>query len=303
MYGCVNMNMTVNVLLLYDAWLSPNPLYLLLFVFSCLIQANNPLVVRPAGERRAAPQNNNDEEPKLYVGMLSRETVPEEIERMFEVYGKVKEVYLMRDRNTGRSKGSAFVRFYDRESAISAVNALNERVRDKNAPGYMQVRFAQARSRAPPGGMRYGAPYGQQQQHGYGAVPNYGARPGMYGYGAPPMGRPGYGAPVPGVAPGAPGAYGMPASPIGSQTNGPFGANLFIFGLPEEYSDADLLALFQSFGVVVSCKVLRDNATGSSKGCGFVSFDNVESASQAIQLMDSYQVGHKRLSVRHKKGT
>jgi len=42
--------------------------------------------------------------------------------------------------------------------------------------------------------------------------------------------------------------------------------------------------------------------TGASKGYGFVSFDNVRSAQSAIQSMDGFVIGSKKLAVRVKKG-
>ena len=43
-----------------------------------------------------------------------------------------------------------------------------------------------------------------------------------------------------------------------------------------------------------------DRNTGLSKCFGFVSFDNVPSATNAIQSMNGYQVGNKRLKVQVK---
>lgn len=86
------------------------------------------------------------------------------------------------------------------------------------------------------------------------------------------------------------------------QTKGPPGANLFVYGIPDSYQDADLEALFANFGTVVSAKVQIDLTTQRSKGFGFVSFDTVQNAQTAIASMDGYQVGNRKLSVRVKKG-
>jgi hypothetical protein len=100
--------------------------------------------------------------------------------------------------------------------------------------------------------------------------------PPMHGYGAPrPHHLPGY--------------------------EGPHGANLFIYHLPPDYSDDDLLSHFGRFGNILSAKVFVDKATGCSKGFGFVSYDNAESANQAISTMNGFQVGKKRLKVELKK--
>ena len=44
-----------------------------------------------------------------------------------------------------------------------------------------------------------------------------------------------------------------------------------------------------------------ENETGRSRGFGFVSFDNRVSAENAINAMNGYQIGRKRLKVQHKK--
>lgn len=49
---------------------------------------------------------------------------------------------------------------------------------------------------------------------------------------------------------------------------GPPGANLFIYHLPQDLSDADLATAFAPFGHVLSAKVYIDRASGESKGFG-----------------------------------
>ncbi|KAG0600721.1 hypothetical protein M758_11G056200 [Ceratodon purpureus] len=90
---------------------------------------------------------------------------------------------------------------------------------------------------------------------------------------------------------------------VGPQTEGPAGANLFIYHIPPEFGDHELSTAFSSFGNVISAKVFVDKTTGASKCFGFVSYDTPEAAQAAINVMNGFQLSGKRLKVQLKRDT
>ncbi|OVA04383.1 RNA recognition motif domain [Macleaya cordata] len=87
----------------------------------------------------------------------------------------------------------------------------------------------------------------------------------------------------------------------GVQVEGPPGANLFIYHIPQEFGDQELANAFQAFGRVLSAKVFVDKATGVSKCFGFVSYDSPAAAQSAINMMNGCQLGGKKLKVQLKR--
>ena len=62
---------------------------------------------------------------KLYVGNLSYNTTQEQLQTLFSQMGEVTDVAIITDRDTGRSKGFAFVEMATEELAQAAINRFN----------------------------------------------------------------------------------------------------------------------------------------------------------------------------------
>ncbi|XP_049696261.1 CUGBP Elav-like family member 3-B isoform X3 [Helicoverpa armigera] len=358
---------------------------------------NRAIQVKPADS-----ENRGDR--KLFVGMLSKQQTEEDVRQLFTPFGTIEECSILRGPD-GASKGCAFVKFSSHQEAQAAITSLHGSQTMPGASSSLVVKFADTekerqlrRMQQMAGNMsllnpfvfnQFGAysTYAQviteQQQaalmvaataQGYispmtalashalngmansvvppssdnfsglaigtgGGQPLNGALPSlpsptMPGFnmaaqtanGQPPPQDAVYTngihqtftGPVPVTAQGLPNgeaaalqhaAYpGMQPFPgvdflmfPGCSISGPEGCNLFIYHLPQEFGDAELMQMFLPFGNVISSKVFIDRATNQSKCFGFVSFDNPTSAQAAIQAMNGFQIGMKRLKVQLKR--
>jgi RNA recognition motif-containing protein len=61
----------------------------------------------------------------LYVGNLPYTTTEEDLQQMFSAYGTVVRATIVKDRETGRSKGFGFVQMASNEEGTAAMSALN----------------------------------------------------------------------------------------------------------------------------------------------------------------------------------
>lgn len=62
---------------------------------------------------------------KLFIGGLSWNTDTEGLRAKFEQYGQVEDAVVIRDRETGRSRGFGFVTYANDDGANAAVSALD----------------------------------------------------------------------------------------------------------------------------------------------------------------------------------
>ena len=83
-----------------------------------------PALVAPGGT--AGRARGNELSKKIYVGNLPWSTTEAELEQMFAEHGSVESVRIITDRETGRSRGFAFVEMSDGD-ADTAMQALDGR--------------------------------------------------------------------------------------------------------------------------------------------------------------------------------
>jgi len=62
---------------------------------------------------------------KLFIGGLSWHTNDDTLRERFEEFGSVQEATVVKDRDTGRSRGFGFVRFSTEDEATAAMEAMN----------------------------------------------------------------------------------------------------------------------------------------------------------------------------------
>ena len=95
----------------------------------------------------------------IFVGNLDFAATDSSVRSMFEQYGTVDRVNLVTDRDTGRSRGFAFVEMSQTEEADRAIAALN----GTNFEG-RALNVNEARPKTPGGGGGNGGGYARQRR-------------------------------------------------------------------------------------------------------------------------------------------
>ncbi|XP_075953565.1 cold inducible RNA binding protein a isoform X3 [Anarhichas minor] len=107
---------------------------------------------------------------KLFIGGLSFETNEESLAAAFGKYGSIEKVDVIRDKETGKSRGFGFVKFDNSDDAKDALEAMNGKTLDGRS---IRVDEAGKGGRAR-GGFSSGGPRGQRG--GYNGDRSYGDR-------------------------------------------------------------------------------------------------------------------------------
>ena len=78
----------------------------------------------------------DDDAIKMFVGQVPRSMDENALKEFFEEYGRVYQLNVLRDKNSGVSRGCCFVTFYKRKRALDAQNALHN---VKTMPGVSRL--------------------------------------------------------------------------------------------------------------------------------------------------------------------
>jgi cold-inducible RNA-binding protein len=119
----------------------------------------------------------------LYVGNLPHSTTEDELRNLFQAHGAVERVSMVTDRETGRSRGFAFVEMTDAGEAEKAIAALNG---TELGGRTLKINEAKPKTDRPRGGQGFGGRSGGGGQRSGGGRSGGGGRDDYEGHARQP---------------------------------------------------------------------------------------------------------------------
>ena len=77
--------------------------------------------------------------------------------------------------------------------------------------------------------------------------------------------------------------------------------NIYVGNLDFKVSESDLEEVFSAFGTVSSCKIITDKFSGRSKGFGFITMDDQDEATKAIEELNGTALKDREIIVNEAK--
>lgn len=71
-----------------------------------------------------------------------------------------------------------------------------------------------------------------------------------------------------------------------------------ILNLPKSFTRQELIAMFRAYGPVSSCELVMDAKSGLTKGFGFITMRDKDSAEQAIAALHGKKIGGQKIRVK-----
>ncbi|OMJ87932.1 hypothetical protein SteCoe_10259 [Stentor coeruleus] len=232
-----------------------------------------------------------DQSLKIFATKLPQEWSDEQVREYFSAQGTVLEVSVFKDNNKSINHsglGCAYIKFQSKTEAEEIIKNLSKEVSKPYLETIQKIQLRWADGEVE----RLKLTKEPTQKVATSKYIQYNSSDGRPYYLNTETGQTQWEAPIEMVQP-----YKAPPP-----SQGPPGCNLFLFHLPIEWREEDLIKYFSPFGNVISARIMCEKESGRSKGYGFISYDSKVSAVNAVKMMNGYQVLGKRLKVEIKKG-